>query len=108
MIKMLSYDCALVTGASSGLGEEFALQIAPRVSKLVLVARRVALLESLAERLREAHPHLTVAVFPVDLSDASECNHLIENLIRLGARNDPQGWWCGHQREFTRQRDSYP
>jgi short-subunit dehydrogenase len=82
MTKMLSYACALVTGASSGLGEEFALQIAPRVSKLVLVARRVALLESLAEQLREAHPHLTVAVFPVDLSDASERNHLIENLIR--------------------------
>ena len=68
MAETLSHDCALVTGASSGLGEEFALQIAPRVSKLVLVARREALLESLAERLRAAHPHLTVAVFPVDLT----------------------------------------
>ena len=34
------YSCAVVTGASSGLGEEFALQLAPRVGRLVLVARR--------------------------------------------------------------------
>jgi short-subunit dehydrogenase len=84
----LTFSCALVTGASSGLGEEFAFQIAPRISKLVLVARREPLLEILAERLREAHPHVAVAVFPVDLNRASEVERLLENLGETGFMPD--------------------
>ena len=46
---------ALVTGASSGLGAEFADQLAARGMSLVLAARRGDLLEALATRLRAAH-----------------------------------------------------
>ncbi|MCB5164662.1 SDR family NAD(P)-dependent oxidoreductase [Streptomyces bambusae] len=45
---------ALITGASSGIGEEFARQLAP-THDLVLVARDVAKLERLAERLSSEH-----------------------------------------------------
>lgn len=54
---------ALVTGASSGLGEEFARQLAARGHDVTLVARRGHRLEALAEELRAAHRrHIHVLV----------------------------------------------
>lgn len=88
MQSSISHSCALVTGASSGLGEEFALQLAPLVNHLVLVARREPLLCELAERIRERHPHLDVIVLAADLTVSDECESLASFLEDHGLLPD--------------------
>jgi uncharacterized protein len=61
---------ALVTGASSGLGEEFARQLAARGHDLTLVARRDSRLQALAKKLRHDHS-VKVAVHSADLGSAA-------------------------------------
>lgn len=63
--------CALVTGASEGIGREFARALAARGFDLVLVARREAILHSLAMELRASYG-IAVRVIAADLGEA-EC-----------------------------------
>jgi short-subunit dehydrogenase len=73
---------ALITGASAGLGWEFASQLAARAASLVLVARRVERLEKLRSELTGRFPNLHVRVRATDLSDRSQLEELYEWLDR--------------------------
>lgn len=78
----------IVTGASSGIGAEFARQLARRAEVLVLVARRKARLDALAEELRAAHGGLTVAVSPCDLSQSESARDLVAEVVTRFGRID--------------------
>ncbi len=79
---------ALVTGASSGLGAEFARQLAPVAQSLVLVARRNDRLESLRAELAEKFPDLSVFVYAADLAVESQRAALAHWLHEQGIRVD--------------------
>ena len=62
-----SKPTALITGASAGLGAEFALQLAQEGYDLALTARRINRLEELASTLQQQYS-IQVLVQPADLS----------------------------------------
>lgn len=70
MTLSFSSSTALITGASSGLGAEFARVLAGRGADLVLVARRRERMDALADAIRRAHG-VHVRVHTADLSDPS-------------------------------------
>ncbi|WP_284986654.1 SDR family oxidoreductase [Arthrobacter sp. fls2-241-R2A-172] len=78
---------ALITGASSGLGAEFARQFAARGAGLVLVARRADRMEELAKELRAKHG-VTVTVLPMDLGRPGVGKELFEEVSSRGIAVD--------------------
>ena len=73
---------ALITGASSGIGAEFARQLAARGYSLVLVARRVERLASLASEIENAYG-VRAEVLPADLSTDSGVVRVEERIASL-------------------------
>ena len=77
----------LITGASSGIGEEFARRYAAQKQDLVLVARSQDKLNKLAEEFTSQHG-IRVTVFALDLSEPDAAERLWEETNRAGLEID--------------------
>lgn len=78
---------ALVTGASAGIGAEFARQLAASGHALVLTARRADRLAALSEELKAAHG-VQVDCIAADLADPHTPAALCDELVRRGLAID--------------------
>jgi short-subunit dehydrogenase len=72
----LQGSSALITGASAGIGREFARQLVGRAGSLVLVARRLDRLENLRDELTARAPNLSIHIRPCDLLVPAEVEEL--------------------------------
>lgn len=84
MPNIRGFSTALITGASSGLGEEYALQLAGRVDRLVLVARRMDPMVALAGRISKSHPSVRIKVIAADLAKSEDRSGLMAKLEQEG------------------------
>lgn len=72
---------AVITGASSGIGVEFAKRFAARGANLVLVARRKDRLTEIAKQIQSSH-QVSVEVVVADLSEVGAAEKLFNSLKR--------------------------
>ena len=73
----------VITGASAGIGEEFARQLAAAGFDLTLVARRAERLQALADELSAAHG-IRAEAWPADLADETDVAALANRLAATG------------------------
>lgn len=78
---------ALITGASSGIGEEFAYQLSKQGWNLILVARSALKLQQMAEEIRN-DTQVIVDVIIADLTDKSAPERIFVKTEELGRQID--------------------
>jgi uncharacterized protein len=79
---------ALITGASAGIGMELAKAMAPKLRRLVIVARRSDRLAELATELRGLAPDLDVIVVAADVASGESVESMLGDLDRAGVAVD--------------------
>jgi short-subunit dehydrogenase len=76
----------IVTGASAGIGQALALQLARQGAKVAIAARRVERLEQVAAECRALGAE--VLSVPTDVSDEAQCKVLVEKTVAAFGRLD--------------------
>jgi short-subunit dehydrogenase len=91
---------AVITGASSGLGEALARRLALQGYHLTLSARREERLIKVRDDLIRIHPKIDILLAPADVTDQQSCREMIDlslkyfSSIDVFIANAGQGMWC--------------
>ena len=85
---MMSGRTCLVTGATSGIGEETAVRLATLGATVIIVARTAARGETAAEEIRRRAPAARVEALTADLSDLAQVRRLAEEVLAAYDRLD--------------------
>jgi len=75
----------LITGASSGIGKELAIQLAKKGHDLILIARRLERLN----QIKESYPNQNITVIQTDLND----NQQLESLFKTLSNEKIDHWY---------------
>jgi NADP-dependent 3-hydroxy acid dehydrogenase YdfG len=86
MTEKLSGCVALVTGASSGIGQATATELASLGAKVVIVARRKERLDELVARIRDTGG--TAHAIAADITDEAEAQQTVAEAVALHGRLD--------------------
>jgi short-subunit dehydrogenase len=84
-MKSFSDKVVWITGASSGIGRELAIQLAKQNAKVILSARNIEQLDLVKKSLHSPDKHL---ILPLDLSDQKNFDNLTETVINHFGRID--------------------
>jgi uncharacterized protein len=87
-ISYFAGSTVIITGASAGIGCEFARQLAPAARKMILVARRSDRLEAVESELKAINPDLELFGRPLDLRDQVRLERFCDWLDESGLSID--------------------
>jgi NADP-dependent 3-hydroxy acid dehydrogenase YdfG len=79
---------AVLTGASRGIGKATARQLASCGVHLVMGARSIGALQTLAQELTSAYPDVKIKCVQTDVTSPKECQSLIQTAVREFGRLD--------------------
>ena len=104
MISPFNNNVVLLTGASMGIGEQLAYQLAEQGARLMLAARSADRLEQVAAECRKRGGE--VAFVPTDLMDEAQCQRLVEQTVATYGRIDTLLYNAG--KGYPRRFDALP
>lgn len=73
---------AVITGASSGIGEEFSYQLAEKGYNLILIARRTELMEKISSKIKTNHK-IEIEIITADLSKISDIDFIVSEITKF-------------------------
>ena len=82
MKNHIQYKTALITGATSGIGEQLAKDLATYNTNLVLVARNIQKLEILKENIQKNNPDIKVEIYVLDVRENKSVLEVIKQITQ--------------------------